>query len=69
MKRKNVKRAFKSEKEFLEFTLKYQQVLAERDSGNSLSLLPCAFDGFFSKLQIFYEIFDSSCLELSNLFI
>ena len=32
-KRKNVKRAFKSEKEFLEFTLKYQQVLAERDGG------------------------------------
>ncbi|KAL3523449.1 hypothetical protein ACH5RR_016283 [Cinchona calisaya] len=31
-KRKNAKRAFKSEKEFLEFTLKYQQVLAERDS-------------------------------------
>jgi chromosome segregation ATPase len=30
-KRKNVKRAFKSDKEFLEFTLKYQQVLAERD--------------------------------------
>lgn len=31
-KRKNVKRSFKSEKEFLEFTLKYQQVIAERDS-------------------------------------
>ncbi|MCD7462550.1 hypothetical protein HAX54_048752 [Datura stramonium] len=31
-KRKTVKRTFKSEKEFLEFTLKYQQVLAERDS-------------------------------------
>ncbi|XP_015071336.1 beta-taxilin isoform X1 [Solanum pennellii] len=31
-KRKMVKRTFKSEKEFLEFTLKYQQVLAERDS-------------------------------------
>lgn len=31
-KRKNVKRSFKSEKEFLEFTLKYQQVLAERDA-------------------------------------
>lgn len=31
-KRKNVKRGFKSEKEFLEFTLKYQQVLAERDA-------------------------------------
>ncbi|KAK3232385.1 hypothetical protein Dsin_004266 [Dipteronia sinensis] len=30
-KRKNVKRGFKSEKEFLEFTLKYQKVLAERD--------------------------------------
>ncbi|KAL6980390.1 hypothetical protein U1Q18_022032 [Sarracenia purpurea var. burkii] len=32
MKRKNAKRAFKSEKEFLEFTLKYQQVLVERDA-------------------------------------
>nr|GMC70845.1 alpha-taxilin isoform X2 [Ipomoea batatas] len=32
VKRKTVKRTFKSEKEFLEFTLKYQQVLAERDS-------------------------------------
>ncbi|XP_016451447.1 uncharacterized protein LOC107776127 isoform X1 [Nicotiana tabacum] len=31
-KRKTVKRTFKSEKEFLEFTLQYQQVLAERDS-------------------------------------
>ncbi|XP_048231861.1 beta-taxilin isoform X2 [Ricinus communis] len=31
-KRKNPKRSFKSEKEFLEFTLKYQQVLAERDA-------------------------------------
>ncbi|CAN0909289.1 TXLNA [Linum grandiflorum] len=31
-KRKNVKKTFKSEKEFLEFTLKYQQVLSERDS-------------------------------------
>jgi chromosome segregation ATPase len=31
-KRKNVKRTFKSEKEFLEFTLMYQQVLTERDS-------------------------------------
>uniref|UniRef100_A0A7N0TKS1 Uncharacterized protein n=1 Tax=Kalanchoe fedtschenkoi TaxID=63787 RepID=A0A7N0TKS1_KALFE len=32
MKQKGVKRAAKSEKEFLEFTLRYQQVLAERDS-------------------------------------
>ncbi|CAH9077281.1 unnamed protein product [Cuscuta europaea] len=31
-KRKNVKRGFKSEKDFLEFTLKYQQVITERDS-------------------------------------
>ncbi|XP_022765347.1 beta-taxilin-like isoform X2 [Durio zibethinus] len=31
-KRKNAKRTFKSEKEFLEFSLKYQQVLAERDA-------------------------------------
>ncbi|CAM8898687.1 unnamed protein product [Rhodiola kirilowii] len=32
IKPKGVKRAAKSEKEFLEFTLRYQQVLAERDS-------------------------------------
>ncbi|KAL7148623.1 hypothetical protein ABFS83_06G191100 [Erythranthe nasuta] len=32
VKRKPVKRTFKSEKEFLEFTLKYQQVVVERDS-------------------------------------
>lgn len=32
-RRKSSKRTFKSEKEFLEFTLKYQQVLAERDAG------------------------------------
>ncbi|KAL8538605.1 hypothetical protein ACS0TY_000574 [Phlomoides rotata] len=32
VKRKSVKRTFKSEKEFLEFTLKYQQVIVERDS-------------------------------------
>ncbi|XP_057476362.1 uncharacterized protein LOC130764245 isoform X3 [Actinidia eriantha] len=32
VKRKNTKRTFKSEKEFLEFTLKYQQVIAERDA-------------------------------------
>ncbi|XP_052295555.1 uncharacterized protein LOC102611312 isoform X6 [Citrus sinensis] len=31
-RRKSSKRTFKSEKEFLEFTLKYQQVLAERDA-------------------------------------
>ncbi|KAK1369585.1 beta-taxilin [Heracleum sosnowskyi] len=30
------KRTFKSEKEFLEFTLKYQQVIAERDSAISV---------------------------------
>ncbi|KAJ7975093.1 alpha-taxilin [Quillaja saponaria] len=35
-KRKSVKRTFKSEKEFLEFTLKYQQVLAERDAALSV---------------------------------
>ncbi|KAK8302608.1 hypothetical protein V6Z12_D04G098300 [Gossypium hirsutum] len=29
---KNAKRTFKSEKEFLEFSLKYQQILAERDA-------------------------------------
>lgn len=32
VKRKSTKRTFKSEKEFLEFTMKYQQVLTERDS-------------------------------------
>ncbi|KAK9127276.1 hypothetical protein Syun_016073 [Stephania yunnanensis] len=32
VKRKIAKRGFKSEKEFLEFTLKYQQVIAERDA-------------------------------------
>ncbi|XP_057485895.1 uncharacterized protein LOC130772186 isoform X2 [Actinidia eriantha] len=32
VKRKNTKRTFKSEKEFLEFTLKYQKVIAERDA-------------------------------------
>ncbi|TYJ37412.1 hypothetical protein E1A91_A05G374000v1 [Gossypium mustelinum] len=31
-KRKNAKHTFKSEKEFLEFSLKYQQILAERDA-------------------------------------
>ncbi|PPS12670.1 hypothetical protein GOBAR_AA07976 [Gossypium barbadense] len=31
-KRKNAKRTCKSEKEFLEFSLKYQQILAERDA-------------------------------------
>ncbi|KAF5729512.1 beta-taxilin isoform X1 [Tripterygium wilfordii] len=35
-KRKNTKRSFKSEKEFLEFTLKYQQVIAERDAAISV---------------------------------
>ena len=34
-KRKNSKRTFKTEQEFLEFTLKYQKVLAERDAGNN----------------------------------
>ncbi|KAB1218054.1 Alpha-taxilin [Morella rubra] len=38
-KRKNAKRTFKSEKEFLEFTLKYQQVLVERDSGFMMGML------------------------------
>jgi len=32
-KRKSAKRTLKSEKELLEFTLNYQQVLAERDAG------------------------------------
>ncbi|MBA0872022.1 hypothetical protein Goshw_004905 [Gossypium schwendimanii] len=31
-KRRNAKHTFKSEKEFLEFSLKYQQILAERDA-------------------------------------
>lgn len=47
-KRKNAKRTFKSEKEFLEFTLKYQQVLAERDYGTLLSL------SFFCKYSVFF---------------
>lgn len=38
-KRKSAKRTFKSETEFLEFTLRYQQVLAERDAGK----LSCGF--------------------------
>lgn len=32
VKRKSARRTFKSEKEFLEFSLKYQQVIAERDT-------------------------------------
>ncbi|KAF8403050.1 hypothetical protein HHK36_011144 [Tetracentron sinense] len=36
VKRKNAKRSLKSEKEFLEFSLKYQQVLAERDAAIAL---------------------------------
>ncbi|KAK3022266.1 hypothetical protein RJ639_045860 [Escallonia herrerae] len=36
VKRKSAKRTFKSEKEFLEFTLKYQQVLGERDAAIAL---------------------------------
>lgn len=40
-KRKNAKRSFKSEKEFLEFTLKYQQVLAERDAGEFSVVYQC----------------------------
>lgn len=39
-KRKGSKNMFKSEKEFLEFMLKYQQVLSERDSGNRISIKP-----------------------------
>lgn len=48
VKRKSVKRAFKSEKEFLEFTLKYQQVLTERDSGSLLLFLPSDMYYIFS---------------------
>ena len=33
-KRKTSKRTLKTEQEFLEFTFKYKQVLAERDAGN-----------------------------------
>ncbi|XP_076898193.1 uncharacterized protein LOC143551695 [Bidens hawaiensis] len=36
VKRKSVKRTFKSEKEFLEFTLSYQKVLSERDAAISM---------------------------------
>ncbi|KAI7753025.1 hypothetical protein M8C21_016780, partial [Ambrosia artemisiifolia] len=35
-KRKSAKRTFKSEKEFLEFTLSYQKVLSERDAAISM---------------------------------
>lgn len=47
-KRKGSKNMFKSEKEFLEFMLKYQQVLSERDSGNrkSVKLVFCYLDFF-----------------------
>jgi len=34
VKRKISKRTFKTEQEFLEFTFKYKQVLAEKDAGN-----------------------------------
>lgn len=36
VKRKSSKRTFKTEKEFLEFTLRYQQVIVERDSAISV---------------------------------
>ncbi|KAI3983412.1 hypothetical protein MKX01_013479 [Papaver californicum] len=36
VKRKSVKRGFKTEREFLEFTLQYQQVIAERDAAISV---------------------------------
>ncbi|XP_076921071.1 uncharacterized protein LOC143582371 isoform X1 [Bidens hawaiensis] len=36
VKRKSAKRTFKSEKEFLEFTLSYQKVLSERDAAISM---------------------------------
>lgn len=36
VKRKSTKRTFKTEKEFLEFTLSYQKVLSERDSAISM---------------------------------
>lgn len=39
-KRKSAKRTLKSEKELLEFTLKYQQVLAERDAGMLQQIYP-----------------------------
>lgn len=38
-KRKSSKRTFKTEQEILEFTLKYKQVLAERDAGNYIKLV------------------------------
>lgn len=62
-KRKNAKRTSKSEKEFLEFTLKYQQVLAERDYGTLLSLscnsIFCKY--FFFGTDIQYLV---GCLKL-----
>lgn len=48
-KRKSTKRNLKSEKELLEFSLKYQQVLAERDSGT---------------LQWIYLTLANECLEI-----
>ena len=36
MKQRPVRRSLKSEKELLELTLKYQQVIAERDAGNTV---------------------------------
>lgn len=43
VKRKSVKRTFKTEKEFLEFTLSYQKVLSERDAGVLFSLITCSW--------------------------
>lgn len=46
---------FKSEKEFLEFMLKYQQVISERDSG--IKLRNPVFVSHFSILLCFLNIF------------
>lgn len=52
-KRKGSKNMFKSEKEFLEFMLKYQQVLSERDSGNRKSVKPGLPSLFYDLLFLY----------------
>lgn len=54
VKRKSAKRTFKTEKEFLEFTLSYQKVLSERDAGVLFSFMTCAD---LLMLDIFFQVF------------
>ncbi|XP_042482025.1 uncharacterized protein LOC122062445 isoform X2 [Macadamia integrifolia] len=59
-KRKSVKRNLKSEKEFLEFTLKYQQVIAERDAGKQAK--------FYHHVKSFHiRLLKMICLWLSKI--